>query len=144
MKNKKVKIAIVEDDSSQNKVLTNYVSAICEDKAYENVKFDIKSYTKAQQCIMDLENDLDIILIDYYLLLIGDPDVLTGEDIVDCVKSFCPSCDIVMISSQEDKKMLTKLIRKGITEYIDKNKNLINRVESVVQRLLLRRELSAA
>jgi|AntRauTorckE5430_2_1112549.scaffolds.fasta_scaffold49974_1 response regulator of citrate/malate metabolism len=134
MKNNNIKIAIIENDLCRNKVLTGYVNVICADNIYKDVKFDIKSFTNAKDCIMQLECDLDIILIDYYLLIIGDTDVLIGEDVVAYVRAYCPTCEIVVISSQEDDEMLAKLIKEGVTEHIDKRKDVISRIEHIIRR----------
>ncbi len=142
MSKQEVKIVIVEDDLYQNKALTKYISTICNEQMYKNYKFDIKSYTTAHQCIEELEEDLDIIVLDYYLINEKDPDVLTGGDVVNIVKGYCPNCEIIMISSQEDEQVVADLIKKGITYYVNKNVNSINRVGAVVQRILNNRSLS--
>lgn len=143
MRTKKIKIVIVEDDLYYNKALTKYIETICNEKFYTKASFEIKSYTNAHECIEELEDDTDIIILDYYLINLLEDDVLTGGDVVDVVKKHCTDCEIIMISSQKDDEITSELRSKGISEYIDKNLNSKNRIGSVIQKILNDRELIA-
>ncbi|MFT5512767.1 MAG: response regulator of citrate/malate metabolism [Bacteroidia bacterium] len=131
-----VKIVIVEDDVYQNKALTKYVQTICGSGRFPNISFSIKSYTNAHECIEEMDDDTGILLLDYYLINLEETDVLTGGDVVDMVNKFCPDCEIVLISSQEDPQITDELRAKGITEYVDKNLNSINRIGAVLQEII--------
>ncbi len=136
-KNKKdVNIVIVEDDKYFNKVLTKYVETICDEKVYSDFNFNIKSYHTAENTIQELEDDTDIMLLDYYLEHENEVDLLTGADVLDEVTKHCDECKVVMISAQEEKGLTEELKNKGISAYIDKNINSKNRVGAVLQDLL--------
>lgn len=143
MKYKEIKIVIVEDDLYYNKALTKYIQTICNEKVFTKFSFDIKSYTSAHDCIEELEDDLDILLLDYYLINLAEHDVLTGADVIDAVKENCADCEIVMISSQTDPDITSNLKSRGINEYIDKNLNSKNRIGSVIQKIIHDKQLIA-
>lgn len=142
MRTKEIKIVLVEDDLYYNKALKKYIETICNESVY-HASFDIKSYTNAHECIEELEDDLDIIILDYYLINLEEDDVLTGGDVVDVVNEHCKDCEIVMISSQKDDEITQDMKSKGISEYIDKNLNSKNRIGSVIQKILREKQLVA-
>lgn len=136
LRDKKIKIVVVEDDLYFNKVLTKYISTICNEKVYSKVNFEIKSYTNAHDFIEELDDETNILILDYYLVNVNESDILTGADVVDEVNKHCENCEIIMVSSQKSKAIKEDLKSKGISEYIDKNVNSNNRVGAVIQKLL--------
>ena len=136
LRNREIKIVIVEDDLYYNKVLKKYIETICNEKFYSKCKFTIKSYLTAYECIEELEDDTDLVLLDYYLVNENEQDNLTGVDVLDAVNEYCDDCKVIMISGQDNPTITEALREKGIVEYINKNLNSKNRVGSVVQRVL--------
>ncbi|MFZ5554388.1 MAG: response regulator [Bacteroidota bacterium] len=135
---KKLKIVIVEDDPYYNKVLSRYVSSVCTTTLINKNEVEIKSYLSAQDCIEQLEDDIDIMILDYFLPDENGEDELNGEDVLQEVKKYCPDCKIIMISAQPDPGIAVELMHKGIYEYVDKNINTGNRVGSIIQKIILR------
>ncbi len=137
MKTKKhLKIVIVEDDLYYNKALTKYLNTLFNSSAYPQFDFEIKSYLNAHDCIEELEDDTDIMVLDYHLINKEETDVLTGLDIVKEAKKHCPNCKIVMVSSQQNAYVTSELMKQGVYEYIDKTINTKNRVGSVLQQII--------
>jgi response regulator of citrate/malate metabolism len=132
-KRRNIKIYIVEDDKYFNQLMTKYVGAICESLQYNGFDFEIKSFSNAHQCIEKLEGDVDFMFLDYYLNNFDEPDILTGEDVISEVKTFCPDCKIVIVSELRDAKKTRELQNLGIYGYVDKNLNSSNRIGSILQ-----------
>lgn len=137
--NKEIKIVIVEDDSYYNKALTRYVSSICNEEDYPDVKFNIQSYFSAYNLIEDLEYEagIDLMLLDYYLLKEGDFDNINGDYVIGVVKNYFPECKIVMVSDQENEELAKEMLEKGVFEYIDKNTSSKDKIESVIKSLIV-------
>ncbi len=136
LKKKKFKIAIVEDDFFYNRTLSKYIKTICNSRTYPNAEFEIKSFTTAHDAIHELEDDLDIMVLDYYLFDPESDEKLTGEDVLDEVNLHCKDCKVIMISAQKDATTAIQLLKKGIHEYIDKNINSNNRLGSIIQKVV--------
>ncbi len=136
LKDKKIKIVVVDDDLYFNKVLTKYISTICNEKLYSNVKFEIKTYTNAHDFIEELDDETNILILDYYLINLNESDILTGADVLDEVNKHCTNCEVIMISSQKSQTIKEDLKSKGIFEYIDKNISSNNRIGAVIQKIL--------
>lgn len=131
-----IKIVIVEDDLYFQKALTKYVQTICNPAIYPHLDFHIKSYSNAHECIEELENDTNIMILDYFLINEEEADVLTGADIVIEANKYCTDCKIIMISAQQNKNVTTQLMQQGIYEYVDKNINSNNRIGAILQKIL--------
>lgn len=68
---KTIKIAIVEDDVFYNKALTRYVELEGESLSkHYNVDIKVSSFTSAAKSIENLEDDLDIMFLDYFFHLL--------------------------------------------------------------------------
>jgi two-component system response regulator AtoC len=142
LKKKIIKIAIVEDDFFYNRTLSKYISSICNSQVYPSAKFEIKSFTTAHDAIFDLEDDLSIMVLDYYLFNPNSDEKLNGADVLDAVNIHCDDCKVIIISAQKDASTAIQLLKKGIYEYIDKNVNSSNRLGSIIQKAV-RMELRA-
>ena len=137
MKTKKqIKIVIVEDNLYYNKALNKYLQTIFNSSVYPQFTFEIKSYLNAHDCIEELDNDTNIMILDYHLVNPDEPDILTGSDIVKDAKKHCPKCEIIMVSSQQNAHVTSELMKQGVYDYIDKTINTKNRIGSVVQRII--------
>ncbi|MFN3916618.1 MAG: response regulator [Flavobacteriales bacterium] len=132
---KKIKIVIVEDDYYYNKVLTKYISNVCR-SAYPSYQFEIKSHLTAHECIEELEDDTNIMLLDYYFVNPEDDEELNGEDVLREVQKHCPNCKVIMMSAMQDSHRAVELMRKGVFEYIDKNVNTHDRIGAILQKAL--------
>jgi response regulator of citrate/malate metabolism len=133
---KSIRLVIVEDDLYYNRLLTKYVQTICNSHVYPDLKFEIVTYTNADECIRELDDNTDIMILDYYLTKEGDTEILNGGDVLEQVNKHCSNCKVILISAMTNAHIAVDLMRHGVYEYIDKNVNSKNRVGSVIQRAL--------
>lgn len=131
-----VKIVIVEDDNYYNKALTKYVHTLCNPAVYPKFDFEIKSFDNAHDCIRELENDIEVMILDYFLTNDNEVDVLNGADVLAEVNKHCPNCKVIMVSALQNAHTATEMMRQGIYEYVDKNVNSKDRIGAVLQRAL--------
>ena len=137
MKTKKnLKIVIVEDNLYYNKALTKYLNTLFNSSVYPQFEFEIKSYLTAHECIEELEDDTDIMVLDYFLINDEESDILTGMDIVKEAKKHCANCEIIIVSSQQNAHVTSELMKQGVYDYIDKTVSTKNRIGSVVQQII--------
>jgi response regulator of citrate/malate metabolism len=133
---KDLKIVIVEDDLYYNKALTKYVETICDEHIYPNFHFIIKSYFTAHDFIEEMEDDTDIIILDYLLINDDDDEIINGDEVINVALKYCPDCKIIMVSGESSPHTTAEMLKKGVYEFIDKNVNSRNRIGSVLQSLL--------
>lgn len=139
-----LKVVIVEDNPFYNKILEKYVKTLCSSKFYPEYEFDVKSYLTAEDCIENLEDDTDIMLLDY-LLVDDDKTVqLNGGDVLREVNENCHNCKVIMISGQKNMIITVELMKKGVYEYVDKSQSDSTRIGAIIQDIIKdRSKLSA-
>jgi len=131
-----IKIVIVEDDRFFNKSLEKYIETVCNSKAYADFDFEIKTYLNAQDCIKTLDKDTEIMFLDYYLINMKEREMMNGADVLQRVKELCTDCKVIMVSNLKNIQMAVELMRRGVYEFVNKNKNSFDRIGEVLQRLL--------
>lgn len=136
-KKTQIKIFIVEDDQYYNRLLTKYVETLCNEKVYPNCTFIIRSFLTAHECIEQLEEDISIMLLDYFLFNDEEEDILTGEDVLVETLKYSPDCKVIMVSELRSAQTVIQLMHQGIYEYIDKNVSSRDRVGSVLQKAVV-------
>jgi two-component system response regulator AtoC len=144
MKKETIKIVIVEDNPFFNKILQKYVQNLCNSQFYQQYQFEVTTYLYAEDCIENLDNDTDIMLLDYLFVNIESDEHLTGIDVLKEVQKNCTDCKVIMISEQQNMVVTMELLKKGVYEYIDKNLNNHNRIGAVVQKILQERSKLAS
>jgi two-component system response regulator AtoC len=103
------KIFIVEDDPWYGEVLKYHLSL--------NPDYEIFLFTTASECLKNLHANPDAICIDF-----GLPD-MTGDKLLENIKSRDNTIPIVVISGQEDISVAVSLLKAGARDYIVKDDN---------------------
>ncbi|MCG8308470.1 MAG: sigma-54 dependent transcriptional regulator [Cytophagales bacterium] len=103
------KIFIVEDDPWYGELLKYHLSL--------NPDYDIDLFTTANDCLINLYQNPDVICMDF-----GLPD-MTGDKLLEKIKARNPSASVVVISGQEEISVAVNLLKSGATDYIVKDDN---------------------
>lgn len=140
---KNIKIVIVEDNHYDNLLLTKYVNTICSLSFFPEFTFDIKSYFSAHECIEMLEDDIHILILDYFLFNEEEPDQLSGSDVLVEVRKCAPECKVILVSSLSSQAKILEQMKKDLYAHVDKNVSSRNRVGSVLQQALNEYRISA-
>ena len=101
------KIFIVEDNFVFSYVLENVL------KEQENYK--ITTFTSGEECIELLDNNPDVIVLDYNL-----DKKLNGLDTFKIIKSKLPETPVIVLSGQNDVQVAADLMKMGAFDYIEK------------------------
>ncbi len=126
-----VKIFAVEDDPTYKKFLA-YILGL-------NPDFETKIFSSGNECIQNLHLKPNIIALDYSL-----PD-MSGEDVLNKIKNYNPSIQVIIVSAQEDVGTAVQLLKSGAYDYIIKNENtkdrLLNAINNVRKNISLTEEI---
>lgn len=133
---KTIRIAILEDNPFYNNLLTRYVKNICNEEVYHDLEFEIKPFIEPHDFLEYLNEDLDILLLDYHLDTIEFDDKINGDTVFEEVQNVAPDCKVIMVSSQTNVHKAIELMKQGLYDYVDKNVNSRNRVGTLIQRIL--------
>lgn len=131
-----IQVVLVEDNPYYNRLITKYVRTICSGSFFSDFQFTIKSYLSAHECIENMEDDWNILILDYFLFNRDEDDILNGADVLKETQKYCPDCNVIILSSLKSESKILKLQEEGIYAYVDKNVSSLNRVGSLLQSIL--------
>lgn len=123
------KIFIVEDDQWYGEVIEYHLSL--------NPDLSIKRFDNGEDFLKALDEQPDLVTLDYTL-----PDI-SGEDVLKRVKEFDPELPVVIISGQNDIATAIKLLKEGAYDYITKDGETKDRIWNVIRNIREKRDLKA-
>lgn len=136
LKKREIKMAIVEDDLYFKKSLQRYVKTICEPYESRGFTFDISTFSSANEAIQELDDELDIMILDYHLPDMYCDDDLSGEDVIKAVQDHCKNCKVILVSSDSRQLERKREVNHSIYGFVDKNINTKNRLGALLQETL--------
>lgn len=114
-------IFIGEDNEWYNKLLVHTLSL--------NPDFAIKSFFNGKDLIKALDEQPDLVTIDYRL-----PD-MNGSELLKKIKSINSSIQVIVISEQDDIEVAVELLKEGAFDYLVKSKDIRDRLLHAVQHI---------
>jgi two-component system, OmpR family, response regulator len=119
MKEKKPLIFIVDDSQVT-------LEALAGDLA-RTFRCDILKFDSAEDCLLNLDKEPDIIIADYYL----DSEYqykMNGDQMLAKIKKDHPDLPVIMYSSQNSLDVVIRLLKLGASDFILKEKNFIGMI----------------
>ncbi|HRI26967.1 MAG TPA: response regulator [Chitinophagales bacterium] len=124
------KIFLVDDDIKTLIMLKNHL----EKRIAHHITVNVFAY--GENCLDRLDEEPDIIVLDYYLNAIKE-DALSGTDILKQIVELRPQARVVMMSGQDDMETALETVRNGAYDYIIKNEKAMQRLEFLVNKIVL-------
>lgn len=120
----KILVFVVDDDVMYLKSIIIGLSTKYKDKVV------FKYFSNSSELFSELESETqmpDLILLDYNLEI-----NISGIEVIQKIKQFNSSLDIVMVSSQKNLQTTFSTLKTGARTYIQKSDNVLNDVGKVV------------
>ncbi len=118
-----IKIFLVDDDP----VFLN----LLEIEFLENGDFDIETYESGEQCIENLENKPDVIILDYLFDNIGET-AMNGLATLDKIKDFDPEIPVIILSAQDKIEVAVNCMHHKATDYVVKSETSFLRLKKII------------
>ncbi|MCB2195687.1 MAG: sigma-54 dependent transcriptional regulator [Bacteroidetes bacterium] len=118
MNNKSLKIFVVEDNEWYNKLIVHNLSL--------NPDFEVISYLNGWDCINNLDQNPDIITLDFKL-----PDI-SGMEVLKRIKQHSYESQVILISEQDDIDVVVDLLKEGAYDYIVKSNDIKERLHNTI------------
>lgn len=94
----------------------------------QNSEYQISTFTTAEDALKEINGKLpDVLIIDYKLPGMSGIDLY--EKIKDLIKD---SNKVIMLSALDDGNMVLSFIQKGVRDYVIKDENVIESLESIL------------
>jgi len=104
-----IKLFLVEDSF--------VYSYLLEETLREHGNFKVTSFSSGEACMQMLNNDPDLIILDYNL-----EEGMNGLEVLKEVHSQKPKTPVIILSSQTDVQVAADLLKEGAFDYIEKKK----------------------
>lgn len=125
------KIFLIEDDMM--------IASLIRQNLSKFESFETRHFTTGEECINNLNEHPDIVIIDYNL------PGMDGITLMKQVKSISPNSLVIICSGQEDVQIVVECYHNGANDYILKNEKMMANIENSVRNLsmnvTLRREV---
>lgn len=119
----KIKLFLVDDDAVYLKLL--------EIEFLQHGDFDIETYPTGELCILNLSNNPDVIILDYYLDGV-DINAMNGMETLDKIKASNPNIPVVMLSSQDKIDIAISCMHHGAFDYVVKSETAFVRLQKII------------
>lgn len=120
-------IFVVDDDPLINTlVVKNFVTE----------GYKIESFENGEECLDAINKNPDLVILDYFFVDTNNHKALNGMEVLDKLKSAKPGLPVIMLSGQDKGEVVLELARKGIDDYVIKDKDLIGNLQNSVRDLI--------
>ncbi len=126
MKTKKIKIFLVDDDIVFLKMMQSQLM--------ERAIFDIETFPTGELCIENLNNNPDLIVLDFHLNGI-EKSAKNGIETLDKIMEFNSEIPVIMLSSQDKIEVAISCMHHGAVDYIVKSETAFFRLQQAIDKI---------
>jgi len=123
MKNKKLKLFLVDDDVVFLKLL--------EIEFLEQEEYVVETFSTGEHCLEHLSNSPDVIILDYQLDGV-EKTAMNGIQTLDQIKAFNPDIPVVMLSSQDKIDVAVECMHHHALDYVVKSETAFLRLQKII------------
>jgi two-component system OmpR family response regulator len=93
----------------------------------------VSEYGTGEECMEDMKEFPDIIILDYYLNDSTHPNAINGIKVLQEIKSVSKDSIVIMLSSQDKLQVAVDSIKNGAYEYIAKSESAFVRIQNTLK-----------
>jgi CheY-like chemotaxis protein len=127
--NKQKLLFIVDDDPFINMLVV---------KRFTAEGYNVEAFESGEDCLKAMNKNPDLIILDY-LFVKGDQKFMNGIEILDKIRKLKPGIPVIMLSGQDKGEIVLELARKGIDDYIIKDNNLLDNLNTAIKEIFERK-----
>ena len=124
--NKEILIFLVDDDLMYLKSLEMQFS--------QNPVLTIKTFSSGEECLKNLHQKPDIIVLDYFLNNVNDKAINGLETLLE-VKQRVPETQIIMLSSKISVELAVQCIKLNAFDFVIKDQNTFIKLKSIIKQI---------
>jgi DNA-binding NarL/FixJ family response regulator len=119
-------IFVVDDNKMFSQMLKDHLS--------QNPMFKVTLFKTGEDCLKNLYQNPDIIILDYYLNDVSK-EAADGLEILTEIKRNLKLVHVIMLSSQERYGIALQSISKGAEQYVVKDKEAFSKIDAIIREL---------
>ena len=120
------KVFIVDDDEMLTTALEDFIT--------RKTPHKVRTFTTGEECIKNLYEEPDVIVLDYYLNTV-QKDAANGMEILQRIKKNYPKIHVIMLSSQERYAVAMQTIQKGAEQYVIKDEAAFEKITAMINEM---------
>ena len=128
----KIKLFLVDDDAVFLKLL--------EIEFLQNADFIIETYPSGDQCLANLSNKPDVIILDYLFDGIKK-DAINGIETLDRIKAVDPNIPVIMLSAQDKIDIAISCMHHGALDYVVKSETAFIRLQKIITTIFEKKKI---
>ncbi|MBL7870968.1 MAG: response regulator [Cyclobacteriaceae bacterium] len=128
----KIKLFLVDDDAVFLKSL--------EIEFLQHADFVIETFTSGEQCIENLPNNPDIVILDYLLNGIID-NAINGIETLDKIKDYDADIPVIMLSAQDKIEVAIDCMHHKAFDYVVKSETAFMRLQKIITTIFHNKKL---
>ena len=96
----------------------------------------VKVFSKAEDCIQNLDKNPDCIILDHYFLG-NEEHLMTGLEALHKIRQVNKDVQVIILSNIQDKELIDSYMSNGATTYVVKEGFFINQLLDIFNELCL-------
>ncbi|HEY6160854.1 MAG TPA: response regulator [Bacteroidia bacterium] len=137
MENSIYTVFIVEDSEVYREML---VHALNSGRPGQGVLFSLRDFASGEKCLQYIHLKPDVIILDHFLNGSGSLYNMDGLSVLQRIKKFSPSTEVIVLSSQQNRQVYEDFLKKGASRYLQKQETGPFRVKESLIRMLRDKE----
>jgi two-component system, OmpR family, response regulator len=115
-------IFVVDDDPLINSLIIS---------RFTSEGYRVEAFENGDDCLKALNENPDLIILDYFFVS-EKKELMNGMEVFEKIKEARPETPVIMLSGQDKGEIVLELARKGIDDYVIKDKNLIENLDIAI------------
>lgn len=121
-------VFIVEDNLFYGKALQGFIA-----ECFQEIK-EVKVFSVGETCLLELNRNPDVIIIDYFLDT-KHSNAGTGLEMIEKIRTQKPMMNIILLSAREENELLLDSAKKYNCSYIRKDELAFTRMQEVLEEI---------
>jgi len=123
-------VFLVDDDtmflsSLKNSLSQNFKSGV-----------EVSTFTSGEECLKKMEDNPDIVILDYYLNDDQHPNAMDGLEVLKKIKETSEDSAVIILSGQDKLQVALDSIKSGAYEYVAKSESAFVRIQNVIKNII--------
>ena len=123
----KIKIFLVDDDAMYLRLL--------EIQFLEHTNFEIETYRSGEECLENLSQKPDLIVLDYLLNSV-EKDAMNGIEVLDKIKAYNALIPVIILSAQDKIDVAINCMHHAAFDYVVKSETAFMRLQKIITSIL--------
>ena len=94
--------------------------------------FDVQSFFSGESCIENMNQNPDLIVLDYHLGEEGEN--MSGLETLEKIRSFNEEVSVIILSREKDEETINKFLEQGAMKYVTKDDFFIDTLLDTVEK----------